>query len=482
MPLPMPEVATRSLAERDRGLVWHPYGPLDGPMPYAAESASGVRLGLRSAEGERFEAIDAMSSWWCAIHGYRHPALDAAAHGQIDRFSHVMFGGLTHEPAVSLAERLVGLVPGMAHVFFADSGSVSVEVALKLALQYQAAQGRPGRQRFLTVRGGYHGDTFAAMSVCDPVDGMHAAYPGVLSRHLFAPRPPAATDHVVTERTAPPLLSPPKQCFDAERTGVPGRSVMNRAFDSSRAAAAAGPRAVDAWAEEFRALARHHSDELAAIIVEPVLQGAGGMHVYDPECLRVMREVADEHGLLLIADEIATGFGRTGRLFACEWAGVTPDVMCVGKALTGGYLTLAAVLATADVGQVITRSEFRTLLHGPTFMANPLACAVAGASLDLLENSWRPDVARIEQGLFQALSPAGALLSVRDVRVLGATGVVQLGSPVDVARVTRAALEKGVWVRPFRDLVYTMPPYVADGDDVATIGAAIVGAIAEVHG
>jgi len=477
----MPETTTGSLATRDRGLVWHPYGPLDGPMPYAAEWASGVRLGLRSAEGERFEAIDAMSSWWSAIHGYRHPVLDAAAHEQVDRFSHVMFGGLTHEPAVSLAERLVEMAPGMAHVFFADSGSVSVEVALKLALQYQAARGRAGRQRFLTVRGGYHGDTFAAMSVCDPVDGMHSAFPGALSRHVFAPRPPAPNAHLVTDRTAPPVLSAPKQCFDAERTGVPGRSATNRAFDQTPSDLL-GSSAVDAWAQGFRELAQRHRDELAAIIVEPVLQGAGGMHVYDPQCLRVMRDVADEHGLLLIADEIATGFGRTGRLFACEWADVIPDIMCVGKALTGGYLTLAAVLASEAVGHAITRSEFRAVLHGPTFMANPLACAVAGASLDLLGAGWSDDVARIEKGLTAGLGPARHLLSVKEVRTIGAVGVVQLDRPVDVTAVTRAALERGVWVRPFRDLVYTMPPYVATDADVSAIGAAIVGAVAEVHG
>lgn len=441
----MPESSVAlSLAARDRGLVWHPYGPLDGPAPYAAESASGVRLGLRSAEGERFDVVDAMSSWWCAIWGYRHPVLDAAAHEQVDRFSHVMFGGLTHEPGVSLAERLVALAPGMAHVFFADSGSVSVEVSLKLALQYQAAQGRPGRQRFLTVRGGYHGDTFAAMSVCDPVDGMHSAFPGVLARHVFAPRPPAGR---LTE----------------------GSWVSDTA-------------AVGEWADGFRALAREHSNELAAVVVEPVLQGAGGMYSYDPECLRVMREVADEHGLLLVADEIATGFGRTGRLFGCEWADVVPDVMCVGKALTGGYLSLAAVLASAEVGEVITRSEFRALLHGPTFMANPLACAVAGASLDLLSDGWRDDVLRVERGLADGLAAARDLSSVKDVRVLGAVGVVQLDRPVDVARVTRASLERGVWVRPFRDLVYTMPPYVTTDADVAAIGAAIVGSVAEVHG
>jgi len=435
-----------AVAARDRGLVWHPYAPLDGPEPYAVSSASGVRLGLTTPEGTTVEAVDAMASWWCAIHGYRNPVLDAAAHAQVDRFSHVMFGGLTHEPAVRLAERLTSIAPGpMAHVFFADSGSVSVEVALKLCLQYQAALGRPRRQHFLTVRGGYHGDTFAAMSVCDPVDGMHSAFPGALSRQVFAPRPPAGR-----------LLE------DAAEWQVDGE-------------------ALSAWEADFRELATRHTDDLAAIIAEPVLQGAGGMHVYPPQCLRVMREVADEHGMLLVLDEIATGFGRTGRLFASEWAGVAPDVLCVGKALTGGYLTLAAVLTTSHVGATITRSEFRALLHGPTFMANPLACAVANASLDLVEASWWHDVPRVGRSLAEFLAPARELASVRDVRTLGAVGVIQLARPVDVTRVTRAALERGVWVRPFRDLVYTMPPYVCTDEEVRLVAEALVGAVAEVH-
>jgi adenosylmethionine-8-amino-7-oxononanoate aminotransferase len=445
----MPDTLPDTLARRDRGLVWHPYAPLDGPTPYAVTAASGVRLTLTDADGTTTEAIDAMASWWCAIHGYRHPELDAAAHAQVDRFSHVMFGGLTHEPAVALAERLTAMAPGpMAHVFFADSGSVSVEVALKLTLQYQAARGRGMRQRFLTVRGGYHGDTFAAMSVCDPVDGMHSAFPGVLAQHVFAPRPPSARLVVGTDGV------------ERWETDV---------------------QAMAEWESAFRALAAEHRDELAGIVVEPVLQGAGGMHVYHPDCLRTMRAVADEHGLLLLVDEIATGFGRTGRLFASEWADVAPDVICVGKALTGGYLTLAAVLTTSSVGEAITRSEFRTLLHGPTFMANPLACAVAGASLDLLDRGWKGDVERVGHGLTRALSPARDLAAVRDVRTVGTVGVVQLAGPVDVRAVTRAALDRGVWVRPFRDLVYTMPPYVSSEDEVAAIGAAIVGAVEEVH-
>ncbi|MFC7596820.1 adenosylmethionine--8-amino-7-oxononanoate transaminase [Terrabacter sp. GCM10028922] len=446
----MPDPVGTPLAARDRGLVWHPYAPLDGPEPYAVEAASGVRLRLVAADGETFEAVDAMASWWCAVHGYRHPVLDAAAHEQVDRFSHVMFGGLTHEPAVNLAERLTAIAPGpMAHVFFADSGSVSVEVALKLSLQYQAARGRPARQRFLTVRGGYHGDTFAAMSVCDPVDGMHSAFPGALARQVFAPRPPAARLVVGA---------------DGEERWELDRS------------------AVELWAVEVRGLAAAHTDELAAVVVEPVLQGAGGMHVYHPDCLRVLREVADDHGLLLVIDEIATGFGRTGRLFASEWADVSPDVICVGKALTGGYLTLAAVLTTRRVGEAITRSAFRALLHGPTFMANPLACAVATASLGLVEEHWKDDVPRVGRLLAQHLAPAQGLVHVADVRTLGAVGVVQLDSPVDVQAVTRAALRRGVWVRPFRDLVYTMPPYVCTDDEVRVVAEAVVAAVAEVHG
>jgi adenosylmethionine---8-amino-7-oxononanoate aminotransferase len=445
----MPEGSPSSLASRDRGLVWHPYAPLDGPTPYAVRSASGVTLELCAPDGELYTATDAMASWWCAIHGYRNPRLDAAAHEQIDRFSHVMFGGLTHEPAVVLAERLTAIAPGpMAHVFFADSGSVSVEVALKLALQFQAAVGRPGRQRFLTIRGGYHGDTFAAMSVCDPVDGMHSAFPGLLARQVFAPRPPSA------------------------RLTVAATGEERWQADES---------ALSAWSDDVRALAARHEGELAAVVVEPVLQGAGGMHVYHPDCLRVLREVADEHGLLLVVDEIATGFGRTGRLFASEWAGVAPDILCVGKALTGGYLTLAAVLATARVGEAITASTHRALLHGPTFMANPLACAVANASLELVESSWKDDVPRIARLLDDHLAPARDLPGVVDVRTLGAVGVVQLDGPVDVTRVTRAALERGVWVRPFRDLVYTMPPYVCTDDDVVRIASGIVGAVEDVH-
>ncbi|PYI69509.1 adenosylmethionine--8-amino-7-oxononanoate transaminase [Arthrobacter livingstonensis] len=437
---------SRDLISRDRGLLWHPYAPLDGDAPYAVHGASGTRLSLGAADGTQFEAVDAMSSWWSAVHGYRHPALDRALLDQAGRFSHVMFGGLTHEPAVQLAERLVALAPeGLDHVFFADSGSVSVEVALKLAVQYQQGCGRPERTQFLALRGGYHGDTFAAMSVCDPVDGMHAAFPSLVARQRFLPRPPAAR--------------------------LVGGELV------------ADPAEVAAWIGILEETVGRHRDELAAIIVEPVLQGAGGMHVYAPAALAAARRVASENGLLLICDEIATGFGRTGKLFASEWAGVAPDIMCVGKALTGGYLTLAAMLCSAGVAAVITGSPLRTLLHGPTFMANPLACAVACASLELLASAgWQEQVARIGAGLADALAPAAGLAAVRDFRVLGAVGVVELSAPVNVPAVTRAALEHGVWVRPFRNLIYTMPPYISTSQDIAAIGAGIHAAVAQVHG
>ncbi|WP_232677955.1 adenosylmethionine--8-amino-7-oxononanoate transaminase [Nocardioides sp. R-C-SC26] len=410
----------------DREHVWHPYTSLSAPSPVRmVTGARGVRLSLDDGS----ELIDAMSSWWAAIHGYGVPELDAALR-EVD-FAHVMFGGLTHAPAIRLAQRLVDLAPaGLDRVFLADSGSVSVEVALKIALQYQRGRGRPERTRLLTVRGGYHGDTFGAMSVCDPVGGMHSMFTDVLAPQVFAPRPPA-----------------------------PGGDV-------------------EGWATEFRSLADDHRDEVAAIIVEPVLQGAGGMWVYDPACLQVMREVADEHGLLLVLDEIATGFGRTGELWGADHAGVRPDLMCVGKALTGGYLTLAAVLCTDEVARGVAASESGVLMHGPTFMGNALACSVALASLDLLQaRDWRAQAARIEAGLRSGLAPCADLPGVTEVRVLGAVGVVQLDEPVDVVTVTDAAAEHGVWLRPFRDLVYTMPPYACTDADVARIGEAVTAGV-----
>jgi adenosylmethionine-8-amino-7-oxononanoate aminotransferase len=401
--------------------------------PLVVGSASGVRL--RLADGR--ELIDGMSSWWAAIHGYRHPALDAAARVQLERMSHVMFGGLTHEPAVALADRLVTLAPhGLEHAFLCDSGSVSVEVAVKMCLQYWRSRGASGKTRLLTWRGGYHGDTFMAMSVCDPDGGMHRMWDGALPRQVFAGLPPAGFAAGVDE----------------------------------------------AYAEELRQLIESHSGELAAVIVEPVAQGAGGMRFHDPGYLRVLREACDAHNVLLVFDEIATGFGRTGTLFAAEHAGVSPDVMCVGKALTGGYLTLAATLCTAEVAAGIARGELPVLAHGPTFMGNPLACAVAGASLDVLlggdvagegqptyPQGWRPEVRRIETALTAGLAPVAGQPGVTDVRVLGAIGVVQLDREVDIAVATDAAVRAGVWLRPFRDLIYAMPPYVTGDDDLAAI-------------
>lgn len=426
--------------------MWHPYGGLpaaQGALPVV--SAEGVRL--RLADGR--ELIDGMSSWWCAVHGYRHPALDEAVREQLGRMAHVMFGGLTHEPAVRLAERLVELTPeGLERVFFADSGSVAVEVGIKMCVQYQRAVGRPGRTRLLTVRGGYHGDTFGAMGVCDPVGGMHSLFRGVLTEHVFAERPPDG--------------------FERPRGGS---GCSEDGSEHPRDAQ------LERWAAQVRELAARHTDELAGVIVEPVVQGAGGMRFHAPACVRVLREVCDEHGLLLVADEIATGFGRTGAMFACEHAGVSPDVMCVGKALTGGYMTLAATLCTAAVASAISAGEGGGLMHGPTYMANPLACAVALASLELLATGrWRAQVARIECGLREGLEPARELPGVVDVRVLGAIGVVQLDREVDIQAATTAALERGVWLRPFRDLVYTMPPYVIPDDDLAAVAGAVVGA------
>ncbi len=424
-----PPATWDELLAYDRVHVWHPYTAMpSADPPLAVASAAGVRLTL--ADGR--ELVDAMSSWWSAIHGYRHPALDAAAHDQLGRMSHVMFGGLTHEPAIRLAQRLVEMTPpGLEHVFFADSGSVSVEVAIKTCLQYARNAGFAQRTAMLAVRGGYHGDTFGAMSVCDPVGGMHRLFAGALAPQVFAPRPPGGVDEPVDQ----------------------------------------------GWVEEVTALVLAHRDRLAGVIVEPVVQGAGGMWFFNPGYLRVLRELCDEHGLLLVLDEIATGFGRTGSLFAAGLAGVTPDVMCVGKALTGGYVSLAAMLCTTRVARTVSTGEAGVLMHGPTFMANPLACAVALASTGLLlDGRWQADVRRLEAGLGVALAPARALPGVLDVRVLGGIGVVQLDHPVDVPAATAAAVGCGVWLRPFRDLVYTMPPYSTGDDDLAAIGAAVVAA------
>jgi adenosylmethionine-8-amino-7-oxononanoate aminotransferase len=422
-------VTPEEILAADRAHVWHPYAPLPpASPPYLVTGAEGVRLTL--ADGR--ELVDGMSSWWAAIHGYRHPALDAAVTEQLGRMSHVMFGGLTHEPATRLARSLVELTPdGLEHVFLCDSGSVSVEVAVKMCLQYQRARGRPERHRLATWRGGYHGDTFHPMSVCDPEGGMHHLWADVLPRQVFTAEPPAG--------------------FDAP---------VDPAYEAVL---------VDA--------VRRHAAELAAVIVEPVVQGAGGMRFHNPHYLRVLREVTREHDVLLVFDEIATGFGRTGALFAAEHAGVTPDVMCVGKALTGGYLSLAAALCTPEVAHGISATG--VLAHGPTFMGNPLACAVANASIELLRaGNWPAEVSRVSAGLRAGLEPLRGSAGVADVRVLGAIGVVQLDHEVDLPAATAAAVGHGVWLRPFRDLIYTMPPYVTPDDDVARITGAVAAAVA----
>ena len=423
--------ATGELLALDRAHVWHPYSTVVDPPPvFPVGHAEGVRIHLTDGTA----LIDGMSSWWSVIHGYNHPAINAALQAQLARMAHVMFGGLTHAPAVRLAERLVDITPEpLQTVFFSDSGSVSVEVALKMAIQYQAARGRPERQRMLTVRGGYHGDTFGAMSVCDPVTGMHTLFNAVLPAQVFAPRP-------------------------ACRYGEDWRD--------------------EDIAETARLIAAHRG-ELAAVIVEPIVQGAGGMWFYHPEYLRRLRSLCDEHDLLLIADEIATGFGRTGRLFASEHAGIAPDILCLGKALTGGYLTLAATLTTTEVSRAICRGEPGVFMHGPTFMANALACSAALASIDLLlDGDWRARVAAIETGLADGLAPCRDLPQVRDVRVLGAIGVVELHEAVDMRTIPRQFVERGVWVRPFGRLVYVMPAYVMEATDLATLCAAIRAVVA----
>jgi adenosylmethionine---8-amino-7-oxononanoate aminotransferase len=413
------------LVALDRAHVWHPYGPMPGLVdPLVVESAAGVRL--RLADGR--ELVDGMSSWWAAIHGYRNPVLDKALTDQAGRMSHVMFGGLTHEPAVRLATKLVEITPEpLEHVFLCDSGSVSVEVAVKMALQYWRSLDRPGKHRLMTWRGGYHGDTFHPMSVCDPDGGMHSLWRGVLPTQLFADEPPVDLDHDYVAHLA--------------------RTI------------------------------EEHADELAAVIVEPVVQGAGGMRFHDPRYLHVLRELTLAGDVLLIFDEIATGFGRTGTLFAADQASVAPDIMCVGKALTGGYLSMGATLCTPRVADGISRGSVPVLAHGPTFMGNPLSSAVACASIDLLlAGDWEGTVKRLEDGLRTGLEPARGVAGVRDVRVLGAIGVVQLDHDVDMAAATEAAVDNGVWLRPFRDLIYTMPPYITEPADLATITAGVVAA------
>lgn len=418
------------LMGHDARFVWHPYAAMHGGNPvFPVASARGVRLTLVSGE----ELIDGMASWWCAIHGYNHPALNAAIEIQLQEMAHVMFGGLTHAPAVELATRLAQLTPApLQSVFFADSGSVAVEVAMKMAIQYWHARGQ-SRQRFLSLRNGYHGDTLGAMSVCDPVTGMHGLFSDALPRQLFAPAPSPGFGEPCTETHL----------------------------------------------QEFTALLQNHAREIAAVILEPVVQGAGGMRFYSADYLKQVRRLCDAHDVLLIADEIATGFGRTGKLFACEWADISPDILCLGKALTGGYLTLAATLTTTTISETISNNEPGVFMHGPTFMANPLACAVANASIQLLLDSpWQQRVRQIEQGLRQGLAPCGELDGVAEVRVLGAIGVVELKQPVDMKTIQPAFVKAGVWVRPFGKLVYLMPAFIMEEEDLARLCAAVVSVVA----